>query len=133
MHSDQCNICGSYEELLPCAHCTTVLCQNCQRNHSPLCEDIQKRKKRGEGPTVGNTPTPPHRAGHQPPPTTGPDRRTSMPAVLGAPYKLEISLPEALVASGIGGGLEAYVSKLTAPAEPIDQAIAAVKDLLGEE
>ena len=48
---------------------------------APLCEELEKRKRRNQGPTVANTPVPQHRRGHEVPPTTGPDRPNWNPNV----------------------------------------------------
>jgi|SRR5579864_4828883 len=124
--NDQCNICGSYESLLPCAHCKTVLCERCRRNYERVCEEMQKRKARGEGPTVRNL---------------GMTRNATMPAVLGAPY--DLSKPSLDPAELFGHGVE--VSTILNPlglgssvenplvvrhVADVDQGLASVKDLL---
>lgn len=86
MHGQQCQGCGSYDDsstrgVNPCEHCSTLICQSCTRNHSPLCKELQARKLRGEGPTIGNVPMFAHRRGHETPPTTGPDRPDLAPTV----------------------------------------------------
>lgn len=47
-----CNSCGAYEDAEMCSYCPTLVCNRCRRGHELVCEDIQKRKKRGEGPTI---------------------------------------------------------------------------------
>ena len=47
----QCQGCGAFESTT-CAHCPSVLCARCKAGHEPVCEQIQKRKKLGLGPTV---------------------------------------------------------------------------------
>lgn len=74
--NEQCNNCGGFDKLLPCSHCLTIICENCQMNHSGHCEELQKVKKRGEGPTIANAGIPEHRAGHIAPPPTPADRPT---------------------------------------------------------
>ena len=51
MH-DICNSCGSPKDVRPCSHCPTLICDRCRLNHDSVCEQMQKRKSRGEGPTV---------------------------------------------------------------------------------
>jgi hypothetical protein len=134
MHGQQCNTCGGFERLDVCTHCTTVVCEQCKPNHGYLCEELQKRKKRGEGRTIANSQVPPHRRGHEAPPTTAPDRKLSKPAILGAPYKLS----EAVVPGENRGGLWDYANALlpitpeSQPVDPIDQSLQAVKDLIKE-
>ena len=94
--ADQCNNCGGFEKLDVCMHCTTVVCEHCRPNHAPLCEELEKRKRRNQGPTVANTPVPQHRRGHAVPPTTGPDRLVFIPSA--AP-----TAPESDVNSGLMG------------------------------
>lgn len=65
--NEQCNLCGGHKDLIKCSFCPTTICEICKRNHEPYCEEIQKRKKRGEGPTVANTHPPVHRHGHEAP------------------------------------------------------------------
>ena len=81
MSSEQCNNCGGFEKLDVCVFCSTVVCEHCKLNHAPLCEELEKRKRRNQGPTVANTPAPQHRRGHEVPPTTGPDRPNWNPNV----------------------------------------------------
>jgi hypothetical protein len=51
--STQCNSCGAYDDVLFCPHCgTTAVCIRCAGNHKFVCEEIQKKKARGQGPTV---------------------------------------------------------------------------------
>jgi len=50
--NEQCNSCGSYQDVAACAHCTATMCTRCIYHYSHVCEDNQKRKARGEGPTV---------------------------------------------------------------------------------
>ena len=130
---NQCNTCGGFEKLDVCTHCTTVVCESCKRNHAPLCEELKKRKARGEGPTIANMPQDGHRHGHEVPLAGGPDRHNTMPAVLGAPYDLSKLNPQPADPYKLfiaPSGLVAYAEKMAAPTEPIDQAIAAVADLL---
>jgi hypothetical protein len=71
--NQQCQSCGSFETVTPCAYCPTLICMSCARNHSSLCEELQKSKRRGEGPTIANVPVPQHRRGHEiPEPTPAP-------------------------------------------------------------
>jgi hypothetical protein len=63
--SEQCNTCGSFDDIQKCSFCPTMICLNCKMNHEPMCEVLQKAKQRGEGPTIANVPVPEHRAGHQ--------------------------------------------------------------------
>jgi hypothetical protein len=72
----QCNTCGanfSTDTIDKCSFCSTFVCSRCRRHHEPFCEEIQKLKKRGQGPTIANVPVPPHRRGHETPePTPAP-------------------------------------------------------------
>jgi len=135
--NDQCNTCGAHQDIEQCAHCPTMICKRCKLNHGPLCEELQKRKKRGEGPTVANVPMPPHRSGHETPPTTGPDRHNSKPRILEAPYDLKQGLVNQaqvdIFASTKLTGLAKYAEGIEHLDATVDQQIAAVKDLLNEE
>jgi hypothetical protein len=130
---NQCNTCGGFEKLDVCLHCKAAVCSNCKQSHAPYCEMAQKMKARGEGPTIANIPQGEHRRGHELVPPTEPDRHNTMPAVLGAPYDFSSTPPKV---EELKAGLWAYAAKhlepVVPPAEPIDQAIDAVKDLLGE-
>lgn len=50
--NEQCNTCGSLEDIQKCQHCPTVICLRCQMRHEEFCEQLQKMKQRGQGPTV---------------------------------------------------------------------------------
>ena len=138
--SAQCNNCGSFEYVRLCPHCTqAAICTRCEGNHAPFCEELQKRKKRGQGPTVGNVPMPAHRAGHETPPTTEPDRLYSMPGVLGAPYLPENAITmeqafEHLANAGLHPILRSAIAGGSAAEEQakIDEGLEGVKDLLAE-
>lgn len=54
MNEQQCNTCGSFTDILKCAHCPTAVCVRCKSNHERICSEMQKRKERGEGPTIRN-------------------------------------------------------------------------------
>ena len=116
MSSEQCNNCGGFEKLDVCVFCSTVVCEHCKLNHAPLCEELAKRKRRNQGPTVANTPVPQHRRGHEVPPTTGPDRHFAKNPALGAPYNLDNVAQE--IADKATDGLYAYALKLAALAPP---------------
>jgi hypothetical protein len=109
--SDQCNTCGSHKDIEPCPQCSTIICAHCKLNHVPLCAELQKRKRRNEGPTIANVPVPQHRRGHETPETTGPDRTLTKSPVLGAPY----TFTPPLVSAEPNGLLE--------PIDPADQAL----------
>jgi hypothetical protein len=128
MHGQQCNSCGAYDDsstraVNACEHCSTLICTTCVPNHGYLCEELQKRKKRGEGRTIANSQVPPHRRGHE------------SPAILGAPYKLS----EGGLLGEKRGGLWDYVNALPPvtpggqPIEPVDQGLAGIDDLLRGE
>ena len=56
-HVMQCNGCGAFDDLRACEFCThAFLCPRCRLGHERICEENQKRIKRGEGPTVRMTP-----------------------------------------------------------------------------
>lgn len=133
--ANQCNICGSFTLTEPCLYCPAFVCQGCKRSHGPYCDDMQKLKHRGAGPTIANAGVPVHRAGHETPPTTEPDRRFYIPSaapieVLPPPppdVHVEQQNQGAAVApidpTMIGGGL--------APAPlSVDTGLAAINDLL---
>jgi hypothetical protein len=111
--NDQCNFCGSFEDILPCSHCLRDSCKRCQLNHAPFCEQVQKSIQRGEGPTVANAGLPEHRAGHVAPPFTPADRANASPLLF---------IPSA-----------APVERETQVILPTDVGLLAVEDLLGEE
>jgi hypothetical protein len=77
-----------------------------------------------------NTPQPPHRAGHEMPPTTGPDRYVRTPRFF---------IPSAAPIEPSNRGNEAFVDILAATnrdkqeAQVVDQGLNAVKDLQKEE
>ena len=49
----QCDGCGAFEEDgKPCSHCPKLICNRCRAHHEEICEQNEKRKKRGLGPTV---------------------------------------------------------------------------------
>ena len=50
-----CNSCGAFDNISACSFCPTLVCGRCKARHEFVCEDNQKRKKRGEGPTVRNS------------------------------------------------------------------------------
>jgi hypothetical protein len=52
----QCQGCGSSDGGGECEFCSIWLCGRCLLNHAAYCGEIQKRKKRGEGPTVRQVP-----------------------------------------------------------------------------
>lgn len=56
----QCNSCGSFDDIQYCPHCIhTPVCARCKANHEMVCSEMQKRKMRGEGPTIrANVPQP---------------------------------------------------------------------------
>ncbi len=97
----QCQSCGSFETITPCEYCPTLICSLCARSHCPLCAALQKRKKRGEGPTIANVPMPPHRSGQEIPEPVPPDRPKMLPmtakrkaavdAILAQPYHPELA------------------------------------------
>jgi hypothetical protein len=62
-----CQGCGSQKDVMPCTHCLQPICGQCCRPHESICEMVQKRKARGQGPTV---------------------RHTSFNPILGMPYSL---------------------------------------------
>lgn len=80
MLAAQCNSCGAFE-CEPCPYCPTAICRRCKAHHESICEENQKRIRRGEGPTV---------------------RRVVMIST-------------------------------AAPIEPVDEGLAAIKDLLSEQ
>ena len=48
-----CNSCGAFEGLKECLHCHKVdLCARCRHHHQSVCEEVQKKKASGQGPTV---------------------------------------------------------------------------------
>ena len=49
---EQCIGCGSYHDLRQCIHCHGLLCPRCRMPHERVCEEVQKKKSRGLGPTV---------------------------------------------------------------------------------
>jgi hypothetical protein len=56
---DQCNGCGAFDDLRACEFCVkapSLFCLRCKAPHERICEENQKRIKRGEGPTVRMTP-----------------------------------------------------------------------------
>jgi hypothetical protein len=110
MMTSQCQGCGGFDKLDVCTHCTSVVCERCKPNHAPFCEELRKRKRRGEGPTIANAIIPEHRVGHIAPPAGPPDKRRTLskhPA-LGAPYDLSATLPE----NSSTGGLWDYAEKM---------------------
>ena len=62
----QCQSCGSFTDR-QCSFCSSLICLKCKANHEPFCEEIQKRKRRGEGPTIANVNQGDHRRGHETP------------------------------------------------------------------
>ena|SRR5579864_5589660 len=130
--ANQCNTCGGFEQLDVCMSCLTVVCEHCKPNHGYLCEELQKRKKRGEGRTIANIQVPPHRHGHETPADI--DRIVSKPAILTAPYDLSTSL--SVDPAGSRSGLWGYAQSQMTPdgraIDPIDQSLQAVKDLIKE-
>ena len=62
----QCQSCGSFTNR-QCSFCSSLICLTCKANHEPFCEEIQKRKRRGEGPTIANVNQGDHRRGHETP------------------------------------------------------------------
>jgi hypothetical protein len=50
--SEQCNSCGAHDSALFCTYCGIPLCGRCRSNHEFVCEQAQKRKTRGLGPTI---------------------------------------------------------------------------------
>ena len=144
MSSEQCNNCGGFEKLDVCMHCTTVVCEHCKLNHAPLCEELAKRKRRKQGPTVANTPVPQHRRGHEVPSTTGPDRHFAENPALVATDGLStpsITMDEAVKA--MEARLTAPLVMIVTPAPPtehykrfvdepapVDRGLNAVKGLL---
>ena len=148
MTDEQCNNCGGFKDVTDCQHCATRICTYCRLNHEPYCEELQKAKRRGEGPTIGNVPVPAHRAGHETPPTTEPDRRFEVPAVEPPASQVPADMPtlnEEQVAESLrnfidpGGLLEGmsfglpYKAALAAAEKTdIDTAIAGIADLLAD-
>lgn len=118
--NDQCNFCGSFEDILPCSHCLRDSCKRCQLNHAPFCEQVQKSIQRGEGPTVANAGLPEHRAGHVAPPFTPADR----------PFMVSSRIVESTL---IQIPSAAPVEWETQVISPTDVGLLAVEDLLGEE
>ena len=115
----QCNTCGSFEQILPCEHCQTHLCEHCKIRHPAYCEDIQKLKQRGGGATIANMPQRQGRAGHESPePTPPPSPLVFIPSAAPIEPKLEVLPPHTILV----------------PTEQvdIDTAIAGVADLLAE-
>jgi recombinational DNA repair protein (RecF pathway) len=50
---NQCQSCGSFDDLQLCDHCKIALvCLRCKGHHVMTCEENQKKKARGQGPTV---------------------------------------------------------------------------------
>lgn len=47
-----CNSCGAFDNVSTCSHCPTSLCNRCRHHHESTCEEIQKKKSRGLGPTI---------------------------------------------------------------------------------
>jgi hypothetical protein len=123
MFNEQCNTCGAYDDASTlsvslCAHCkTTLLCQNCRKNHEPYCKYNQKLLSLGLGPTIANMPQPPHRRGHETPETTGPDRVLTKSPVLGAPYTLDPS-DRALIDAAVDGVAKLLREESPEPVEP---------------
>lgn len=132
MHEHQCNICGGFEKIDACAHCLHAVCENCKSNHEPYCEMAKKMKARGEGPTIANVPQGEHRRGHETPPTTPPDRRTTKAEILGAPYDLsEFAGLRSDIMYHAAKSIEANQELLQrladeAPVEPVDRGMAAL-------
>lgn len=55
--SAPCNSCGTQEpaaKVRTCSHCPTLICLRCRANHEVVCEDNQKKKAKGIGPTIRN-------------------------------------------------------------------------------
>jgi len=52
--SEVCNSCGSPKVERPCAHCSMLVCKSCRVNHESICVEMQKKIRRGEGPTIRN-------------------------------------------------------------------------------
>lgn len=131
MHGEQCGTCGAYDDsstcgVSTCEHCSGLICSKCKARHTVFCEDLQKRKQRRDGHTVSNILTPPHRAGHDVPPTTEPDRRLTKSPALGAPYDFTTPAVDQAGDPYEIGGLWKYAKSM----EPVDQGIEATKDLL---
>jgi len=98
--------------------------------HAPLCEELKKRKRRGEGPTIANVPMPPHRSGHETPPTTGPDRRplSFIPPEAYDAVNAVLIRAEAKYTEGIE-----HLDAPVAPESNVDIGLMGVADLLNEE
>ena len=50
-----CNSCGKQDlppEVSLCYYCPTLICSRCRAHHEPVCEDNQKKKRKGLGVTV---------------------------------------------------------------------------------
>lgn len=53
MSTVQCNSCGAFDDVEFCPHCKWMaVCKRCKTNHEMVCSDNQKKKARGQGPTV---------------------------------------------------------------------------------
>jgi hypothetical protein len=51
--SDQCQSCGSYQNLKICALCAaSLICDRCRGHHEFGCKEAQEKKARGQGKTV---------------------------------------------------------------------------------
>ena len=53
--SAPCNSCGTKDlaaEVRLCSHCPTLICLRCRTNHEAVCEDNQRKKRKGLGTTV---------------------------------------------------------------------------------
>ena len=128
-----CNTCGAFEGVDKCDHCPTLICPRCKLRHEPFCKEIQKMKARGQGPTIANVSVPQHRAGHETPLTTGPDRSGF---VFIPPSRGLLRVAESTPENGLTLlDIKTMVAALTTDAVPmsdVDQALDAVKDLLAE-
>ena len=49
---EPCNSCGSPKDPQKCQHCITMLCARCRSFHEHVCEEMQRKKNLGLGPTI---------------------------------------------------------------------------------
>jgi len=83
----QCQSCGAFTDR-QCLFCPSLICLKCKANHEPFCEEIQKRKRRGEGPTIANVNQGDHRRGHETPIDT---TRIPQPVAIPSPDLAELT------------------------------------------
>ena len=50
---DVCNSCGANGVVRICPYCgTTPICTSCRSNHEAVCQQVQRRRGLGLGPTI---------------------------------------------------------------------------------